>query len=57
VDVADFAQAKESWLRTFLELPNEIPSHNTFDGYLEENIVRALDQYRQESPMALDHGM
>ena len=31
VDVADFGRAKESWLRTFLELPNGIPSHDTFD--------------------------
>lgn len=25
-----FGKAKESWLRTFLELPNGIPSHDTF---------------------------
>ena len=25
-----FGQAKEDWLRTFLELPNGIPSHDTF---------------------------
>ena len=28
-DVADFGRAKESWLRTFLALPNGIPSHDT----------------------------
>jgi predicted transposase YbfD/YdcC len=30
VDIADFGQAKEAWLRTFLELPHGIASHDTF---------------------------
>jgi predicted transposase YbfD/YdcC len=30
VDFADFGRAKEHWLRTFLPLPNGIPSHDTF---------------------------
>ena len=30
VGVASFGKAKEAWLRTFLELPNGIPSHDTF---------------------------
>src|ERR687893_158779 len=30
VDVELFGQAKEAWLRTFLALPNGIPSHDTF---------------------------
>ena len=30
VDVALFGHAKEAWLRTFLALPNGIPSHDTF---------------------------
>jgi predicted transposase YbfD/YdcC len=30
VDVALFGRSKEAWLRTFLELPNGIPSHDTF---------------------------
>jgi predicted transposase YbfD/YdcC len=29
-DIEDFGHAKEAWLRTFLELPNGIPSHDTF---------------------------
>lgn len=29
-DMATFGQARESWLRTFLALPNGIPSHDTF---------------------------
>src|SRR5881227_832818 len=30
VEVETFGQAKEAWLRTFLELPGGIPSHDTF---------------------------
>ncbi len=30
VNVADFGQAKLSWLRQYLALPNGIPSHDTF---------------------------
>ncbi|MEE8390160.1 MAG: transposase family protein, partial [Anaerolineae bacterium] len=30
VAVEEFAKAKEQWLRTFLKLPNGIPSHDTF---------------------------
>ena len=30
VEICNFAQSKESWLREFLELPNGIPSHDTF---------------------------
>jgi len=31
VAVATFGEAKETWLRTFLELPHGIPSHDTFN--------------------------
>ena len=30
VEVESFGQAKHNWLKTFLELPNGIPSHDTF---------------------------
>lgn len=30
VDIEEFGQSKEAWLRRFLELPNGIPSHDTF---------------------------
>lgn len=30
VEIEDFGKEKESWLRHFLELPNGIPSHDTF---------------------------
>lgn len=32
-DVALFGKSKESWLRTFLKLPNGIPSHDTFGRF------------------------
>jgi len=32
-DVARFGRAKETWLRTFLKLPNGIPSHDTFGRF------------------------
>ena len=30
VEVAEWGQAHEAWLETFLELPHGIPSHDTF---------------------------
>jgi len=30
VEIANFGEAKKNWFRTFLELPNGIPSHDTF---------------------------
>lgn len=30
-DMETFGEAKEEWLRTFLELPNGIPTHHTFN--------------------------
>lgn len=30
VDIEEFGKAKQEWLETFLELPNGIPSHDTF---------------------------
>ena len=31
VAVSDYGRAKLAWLKTFLELPNGIPSHDTFN--------------------------
>jgi predicted transposase YbfD/YdcC len=38
MDVADYARTKQEWFETFLDLPNGIPSHDTFD-----RIFRLLD--------------
>jgi len=37
-DMEDFGYAKEPWLRTFLPLPNGIPTHDTFN-----RVLSALD--------------
>jgi len=37
-DMEEFGKAKESWFRTFLELPNGIPRHDTFN-----RVFQALD--------------
>jgi predicted transposase YbfD/YdcC len=37
-DMEDFGRAKEEWFRTFLRLPNGIPSHDTFN-----RVFAALD--------------
>ena len=34
-DIEDFGNAKIAWLRTFLDLPNGIPSHDTFRRLFE----------------------
>jgi predicted transposase YbfD/YdcC len=33
VDIEEFCDAKEDWFKTFLELPNGIPSHDTFGHF------------------------
>ena len=38
--IEDLGKAREAWFRTFLELPNGIPSHDTFGKALA-----ALDPY------------
>lgn len=40
-DMEIFGKSKEQWLRTFLELPNGIPSHDTFN-----RVFSALDPHQ-----------
>jgi predicted transposase YbfD/YdcC len=64
-DIELFGQCKESWLKTFLELPNGIPSHDTFgrviasikpDAFEErfQKWVQALAQNTDEKIIAID---
>lgn len=43
-EIAEFGRAKAKWLGTFLELPNGIPSHDTFN-----RVFQALDPKQFES--------
>ena len=43
-DMEEFGMAKETWLRQFLELPNGIPSHDTFGRVLARLNPKAFQQ-------------
>jgi predicted transposase YbfD/YdcC len=43
-DMEEFGLAKETWLRQFLELPNGIPSHDTFGRVLARLNPQAFQQ-------------
>jgi predicted transposase YbfD/YdcC len=44
VEIEQFGKAKEKWLRTFLRLPNGIPSHDTFG-----RVFRVIDPEQFQS--------
>lgn len=65
VDVEMFGNSKKEWLKTFLELPNSIPSHDTFgrvfalinpqefeNGFMEW--VKLIQELTQGQVIALD---
>src|SRR3954453_18143033 len=64
-DIEDFGKVKHDWLKTFLGLPNGIPSHDTF-GRLFERLdpaefqkgflgwIEALHQGTEREGMAID---
>lgn len=51
-EIAEFADSREDFFRTFLELPNGIPSHDTFNRVFQllefEQISRVLFEWLQE---------
>ena len=51
--IEDFAQANEAWFRTFLDLPNGIPSHDTFGKVLAMLDPDAFEQRIQQWICAL----
>jgi predicted transposase YbfD/YdcC len=47
-DIEKFGRAKEDWLRTFLELPNGIPSHDTLGRVFSAlNPIALAEAFRQ----------
>jgi predicted transposase YbfD/YdcC len=53
VDVVAYAQAKQAWLRSFLELPGGIPSHDTFGRVFARLNPEAFEQCLREWLSAL----
>ena len=51
-DIELFGKSKREWLETFLELPNGIPSHDTF-GRVFGMLV--AEQFERRSPPARGH--
>lgn len=47
-EIEDFGKANESWFRTFLDLPNGIPSHDTFGKVLAVLDPDAFEQRIQK---------
>jgi len=65
VDVEEFGHAKRAWLETFLDLPNGIPSHDTFGRVFARldpeqfeacflSWVQAINTVLPAKPIALD---
>jgi predicted transposase YbfD/YdcC len=64
-DIEDFGQAKHDWLKTFLDLPNGIPSHDTFRRLFERldpdefqrgflGWIEALHEATEQQVIAID---
>lgn len=65
VDIENFGNGKQAWLKTFLELPNGIPSHDTFgrvfslidpDEFQESfrSWVQSIHEFTQGQVLAFD---
>jgi hypothetical protein len=52
VDVALFGRSKEAWLRTFLDLPHGIPSHDTFGRVFAALDPAACPRRQDAAPLA-----
>jgi hypothetical protein len=49
VGIETYGKAKEEWLKTFLELPQGIPSHDTFGRVFSQLDPEILEQNFQAS--------
>ena len=56
-EIATFAQRRHDWLRTFLALPNGIPSHDTFERVFDRINPQAFLACFQHWVEALAHGL
>lgn len=65
VDIENYGQAKYNWLQTFLELPNGIPSHDTFGRVLARiepeqfqscflNWIKSIEKVTEKEVVAID---
>ena len=53
MEIELFGQAKRDWLRTFLELPHGIPSHDTFGRVFALLVALSMLLGRRQSPPSL----
>jgi hypothetical protein len=51
--IAEYGQTKQDWLKTWLELPNGIPSPDTYREH--NNDVQGIEVLKQISPVAWQH--
>ena len=57
VAIETYGKAKEEWLKTFLELPNGIPSHDTFGRVFRELDPEVLEQNFQAWVKVITEGL
>lgn len=61
VEISNFAESKEAWLREFLELPNGIPSHDTFGRVFSlldaQTFERCFSEWAHSLPALMDGQM
>lgn len=61
VEISNFAESKESWLREFLELPNGIPSHDTFGRLFAlldaQTFERCFSEWAHSLPVLMEGSM
>ncbi len=59
-DMEEFAEAREEWLRTFLDLPNGIPSADTFQRVFQRldsaQLLLCLNQWLETDPLNVSGG-
>lgn len=57
VGIETYGKAKEEWLKTFLELPNGIPSHDTFGRVFSQLDPEVLEQNFQRWVKVIAEGL